>query len=70
MSMKPTTLEVGNIIKLVLLFKNWMMILAQIGMILNKKHRLKLLLVSKLQNGKYNKIQQINLEILLRLRAL
>ena len=44
------------------------MILAQIGMILNKKH--KLLLVSKLQNGKYNKIQQINLEILLRLRAL
>jgi len=47
-----------------------MMILAQIGMILNKKHRLKLLLVSKLQNGKYNKIQQINLEILLRLRAL
>lgn len=69
MSMKPTTPEVGSIIKSVLLFKNWM-ILAQIGMILNKKHRLKLLLVSKLQNGKYNKIQQINLGILLRLRAL
>ena len=67
MSMKPTTLEVGSIIKLVLLCNNWMMILAQIGLKNNKKRRL---LVSKLQNGKYNKIQQINLETLLRLRAL